>query len=216
MSERLIMLDVPGVLYSSRSEARLGGIPDTGTLRDVRFFDPVALGFVRRLFGLAGARVVVSEAWRRGVPAAILQQLDLQVEGMTPDVPGGHAARIAAYFAHRPAPQAFAILTCDTASMQDPQYAHLLPHVVSVNPAEGLTPANFKQALDMLGVACPSTLCLDTRPDARVEARLERLRRLAKEAPARFGAGTVAAPLLQDVPALALPARRTEKMLAHA
>ena len=61
MSERLIMLDVPGVLYSSRSEARLGGIPDTGTLRDVRFFDPVALGFVRRLFGLAGARVVISE-----------------------------------------------------------------------------------------------------------------------------------------------------------
>ncbi|MGT2491105.1 hypothetical protein ACU4GD_12620 [Cupriavidus basilensis] len=31
---------------------------------------------------------MISEAWRRGVPAAILQQLDLQVEGMTPEVPG--------------------------------------------------------------------------------------------------------------------------------
>ncbi len=31
MSERLIMLDVPGVLYSDRSHARLGGIPDSGT-----------------------------------------------------------------------------------------------------------------------------------------------------------------------------------------
>ena len=141
---------------------------------------------------------------------------NLQVEGMTPDVPGGHAARIAAYFAHRPAPQAFAILTCDSASMQDEQYAHLRPHVVAVNPAEGLTPANFKEALDMLGVACPSTLCLDTQPDAGLEARLQRLRRLAREAPARFEVGTVAAPLYQAVPELVLPAQRPEKALAHA
>ncbi|WP_454733899.1 MULTISPECIES: HAD domain-containing protein [Cupriavidus] len=216
MSERLIMLDVPGVLYSGRSEARLGGIPDTGTLRDVRFFDPLALGFVRRLFGLAGARVVVSEAWRRGVPAAILQQLDLQVEGMTPDVPGGHAARVAAYFAKRPAPQAFAILTCDTASLRDEQYACLRPHTVAVNPAEGLTPANFKQALDVLGVACPSTLSLDTQPDAGLEARLQRLRRLAREAPARFAPGAIATPLLQGVPELVLPAQVVAPAVAHA
>ena len=62
MSERLIMLDVPGVLYSDRSATRLGGTPNTGTLRDVRYFDPIALGYLRRLFGIAGARVVVSDA----------------------------------------------------------------------------------------------------------------------------------------------------------
>ncbi len=165
MSERLIMLDVPGVLYSDRSAARLGGTPTSGTLRDVRFFDPIALGFLRRLFGIAGARVVVSDAWRRGTPAAILQQLDLQVEGMTPRVAGGHGAEIDAWFAQRAAPGSWVILsTAAPASMTEAQRRHL----VQVNPAEGLTVENFRQALDILGVACPSTvtpgLARGTRP----------------------------------------------------
>ncbi|MDW3687816.1 HAD domain-containing protein [Cupriavidus sp. CV2] len=178
MSERLIMLDVPGVLYSDHSEARLGGLLTSGTLRDVKFFDPIALGFIRRLFGLTGARVVVSDAWRRGTPAAILQQLDLQVEGMMPAVAGGPGAEIAAYLASRPALQSYVILTCAGSSIADPQR----PHLVNVNPAEGMTVENFKQALDVLGVACPSSLDIDSKVDARLEARLHQLRRLARAA----------------------------------
>jgi hypothetical protein len=197
MSERLIMLDVPGVLYSDRSTARLGGVPDSGTLRDVHFFDPIALGYIRRLFGLAGARVVVSDAWRRGTPAAIFQQLDLQVEGMTPPVAGGHGAEIAAYFAGRAKPTSYVIVSCaPAASMTEAQREHL----VSVDPAEGLTVANFRQALDILGVACPSTLMPPPRLDAGIRAKLAQLQRLAREEPARFD--TPAEP----VPAAALHA----------
>lgn len=155
MSERLIMLDVPGVLFSDRSAARTGGIPNTGTLRDVRFFDPIALGFLRRLFGIAGARVVVSDAWRRGTPAAILQQLDLQVEGMTPRTGGGHGTEIDAWFAGREAPSAWVILS--TAAPETFSAAQR-ERLVRVDPAEGLTVENFRQALDILGVACPRPL----------------------------------------------------------
>jgi len=183
MSERLILLDIPGVLYSASSAARLGGTPDSGTLKDVRFFDPLALGFIRRLFGLAGARVVVSDAWRRGVPAAILQQLDLQIEGMMPPVAGGLGAEIAAYFAKRPAPQSYVILTASSETLRPEQ----LPHLVHVDPDQGLTPAGFRRALDLLGVGCPSGMCLDVQPQPELAARLRQLQRLARLAPQRFG-----------------------------
>ncbi|NYI00613.1 HAD domain-containing protein [Cupriavidus plantarum] len=187
MSERLIMLDVPGVLYSARSAARLGGMPNTGTLRDVRFFDPIALGFLRRLFGIAGARVVVSDGWRRGTPAAILQQLDLQIEGMTPRVEGGHGAEIDAYFTERAEPSAWVILsTAAPESMSAAQRDRL----VSVDPAEGLTVENFRQALDILGVACPSTVTPDSRVDADLRAKLRHLQQLARVAPSRFTPAT--------------------------
>ncbi len=183
MSERLIMLNVPGVLYSDRSAARLGGTPNTGTPRDVRFFDPIALGYLRRLFGIAGARVVVSDAWRRGTPAAIFQQLDLQVEGMTPPVSGGHGAEIDAWFAQRAAPGAWVILsTAAPASLSATQRAHL----VRVNPAEGLTVDNFRQALDILGVVCPSTVTQDSRIEPGLKTKPCHLQRLAREAPERF------------------------------
>ncbi|AGW93758.1 MULTISPECIES: HAD domain-containing protein [Cupriavidus] len=183
MAERIIMLDIPGVLYSDRSRARLGGIPDSGTVRDVRFFDPVALGFVRRLFGVAGARVVVSDAWRRGTPAAILQQLDLQVEGMTPPAAGGHGAEIAAYFAQGNAPIHYVIMSCAAPeSIPEPQRAHL----VSVDPAVGLTVENFQQALDILGIACPSTVAPAPRLDPDLKAKLAQLQQLARENPERF------------------------------
>ncbi|CAG9167352.1 HAD domain-containing protein [Cupriavidus pampae] len=192
MSERLIMLDVPGVLYSDRSAARLGGTPTTGTLRDVRFFDPIALGFLRRLFGIAGARVVVSDAWRRGTPAAILQQLDLQIEGMTPAAAGlvtsTHGQQIEAYFAERPAPSAWVIIsTAAPETMSAAQRERL----VRVDPAEGLTVENFRQALDILGVACPSTVTPDSRVDADLRAKLRDLQQLARVAPSRFTPVTV-------------------------
>ncbi|GLC97702.1 hypothetical protein Tamer19_71110 [Cupriavidus sp. TA19] len=183
MAERLIMLDVPGVLYSDRSRARLGGIPDSGTLRDVRFFDPIALGFVRRLFGVAGARVVVSDAWRRGTPAAILQQLDLQIEAMTPATAGGHGAEIAAYFAQAAAPVHFVILSC---AAPESMPEALRDHLVSVDPALGLTLENFQQALGILGVACPSTVMPAPKLDAGLKAKLAQLQQLARENPARF------------------------------
>ncbi|KWR91388.1 HAD domain-containing protein [Cupriavidus sp. IDO] len=200
MSERLIMLDVPGVLYSDRSNARLGGTPNTGTLRDVRFFDPIALGYIRRLFGVAGARVVVSDAWRRGTPSAILQQLDLQVEGMTPPVAGGHSAEITAYFASRVMPSSYVILSCASPeSMTEAQREHL----VSIDPAEGLTVGNFRQALDILGVACPSTLAPAPKLDAGLKAKLAQLQQLAREKPARFD--SPAQPIAVPQAAVAVP-----------
>jgi hypothetical protein len=190
------MLDVPGVLYSDRSRARLGGIPDSGTPRDVRFFDPVALGFVRRLFGVAGARVVVSDAWRRGTPAAILQQLDLQVEAMTPPVAGGHGTEIEAYFAQGAKPIHYVILSC---AAPESMPEALRERLVTVDPVVGLTVENFRQALDILGVACPSTVMPAPKLDAGLKAKLAQLQQLARDNPARFGSAL--APARERTPA---------------
>lgn len=199
MSERLILLDVPGVLFSDRSAARLGGRPDLGTgakVSEVRFFDPVALGFIRRLFGVAGARVVVSDAWRRGTHAAILQQLDLQVEAMLPKAEGGFGAEIDAWYARRGAAsaQSCVILTC-TPVAQLP--AGMRDRAIQVDPAEGMTVANFRQALDLLGVACPSPLLPESTFDAELKARLRTLQQLARVAPARYGKPAEAAAQLE-------------------
>jgi hypothetical protein len=176
MTERLIMLDVPGVLYSDRSAARLGGLPDSGTLRDVRFFDPIAVGFVRRLFGLTGARVVISAGWGRGTPAAIFQQLDLQVEALAPEAHGGFGAQVAAFLGSRPAPQAFTILSAAGSTFG----TDLREQLVEIDPTQGLTVDNFREALSMLGVACPTNLYPDSQPDPAVRARLLQLRNLAR------------------------------------
>jgi hypothetical protein len=204
MSERIILLDVPGVLYSTRSAARLGGIPDSGTLRDVKRFDPIALGFIRRLFGLTGARVVLSDNWRRGTPAAILGQLDLQVEAMMPPVAGGPGAEITAYLASRPAPQSYVIFSSRPAMIPAEQDAHL----VAVDPAQGLTLDNFKQALDVLGVACPSTLYPQPAPDESLQARLLQLRQQA-----RTGARQA---VIHELPLLDPANRVSAAALAHA
>jgi hypothetical protein len=63
-------------------------------------------------------------------------------------------------------------------------------HLVSVDPSEGLTVENFRQALDILGVACPSTVTPDSRVDADLRAKLRHLQQLARVAPSRFTPAT--------------------------
>ena len=178
MSLRLILLDVPGVLYSDRSAARLGGKPETGAPSDMRLFDPVALGFVRRLFGLAGARVVLPSAWSHGTRGAIIQQLDLQVQAFAPAVAGGFGAEAAAYLASAAVPS-YVVVTADPASVP----AALRPNLIATEPKVGLTLDDFQQALDLLGVAHPQALYPPTEPDAGVQARLLQLRRAALAQP---------------------------------
>lgn len=190
MSLRLILLDVPGVLYSDRSAARLGGKPGNGAPGDMRLFDPVALGFVRRLFGLAGARVVLPSAWSRGVRAATIQQLDLQVQAFAPAVDGGFGAEAAAWLAGADEPQSYVLLTADAASVP----AALRPRTLAVDGRTGLTVDDFQRALDMLGVAPPHDLYPPTGPDARVQARLLQLRRAARQQPEAVSKAAAAEP----------------------
>ncbi|MGN5476227.1 hypothetical protein ACTMU2_01945 [Cupriavidus basilensis] len=79
------MLDVRRrTLFRPVSHARLGGIPDSGTLRDVRFFVAIALGPCPPATSAWPARTRVvghPDAAAARLAAAILQQLDLQVEG---------------------------------------------------------------------------------------------------------------------------------------
>jgi hypothetical protein len=128
--------------------------------------------------------VVVSDVWRRGTPAAILQQLDLQVEAMTPAVAGGHGAEIEAFFSQGARPVHYVILSCAAAESMPEA---LREHLVTVDPAVGLTLENFQQALDILGVACPSTVMPAPKLDAGLKAKLAQLQQLARENPARFG-----------------------------
>jgi hypothetical protein len=102
---------------------------------------------------------------------------------MTPPVAGGHGAEIDAWFAQHPAPGAWVIIsTAAPESLTDEQRAHL----VQVNPAEGLTVDIFRKALDILGVACPSTITPDSGVDPGSGAvKAPSMQQLAREATER-------------------------------
>lgn len=182
MSDRLIMLDVPGVLCSGRSAARLGGIPQPGQPGALRRFDSVAVGFVRRLFGVTGARVVLPHEWSRGPAQALIQQLDLQVQAFAPEAAGGFAGQIDAWLARQGATCSFVVLSADPA-MPASRFAAA---TIAVDPAVGLTVDDYRLALDKLGVADPAAACPMSTPDAALR---ERLRRLGRSMPSAAGAG---------------------------
>ncbi|MBY4896971.1 HAD domain-containing protein [Cupriavidus sp. AU9028] len=182
MSDRLIMLDVPGVLFSERSAARLGGIPEPGMPGALRRFDAVAVGFVRRLFGVTGARVVLPHEWGHGAAQALIQQLDLQVQAFAPDAPGGFAGQIDAWLARQPAAPRMAVLSADPAMAMSLFGAA----AIVVDPEVGLTVDDYRLALDKLGVADPAATCPSAAPDAALR---ERLRRLGRSLPHAAGTG---------------------------
>jgi len=129
---RALFLDVDGVLTSSRSEIALG-IPKDLSPGEVRKFDQVALGLVRRLCDVGQVGVVISSARRAAHDwTEFGRALDLPTIGQTPAL-GRRGVEIQAWLDTHPEIEQFAIL-----DDMDEMLATHRPHFVRTTYGDGL------------------------------------------------------------------------------
>lgn len=154
MSRKIIFLDIDGVLNSLRSCLALGGYPFPGRSkeRDWHLFDDVAVGLLRRVVSKTGAVCVLSSSWRLGMDADDLQdlaeRLGVPIIGKTRDTYSRErrGEQIRDWLQTNPDVVCYAILDDDSDMMHEQ-----LPYFVKVNHDDGLTYAQHKQLIDLLG-----------------------------------------------------------------
>ena len=87
MSNRVIFMDVDGVLNSMRTVYANGGYPRS--LDDVDQFDVHSLALIRKFCAAAGADIVLSSSWRNwNTPEACAQAMCLPIVDKTPHIKG--------------------------------------------------------------------------------------------------------------------------------
>ncbi len=146
MTQRVIFLDIDGVLAPIRTWERYGDL------------DPACIQVLNEIVACSGAHVVVASTWRHGKSVAQLQDL-LDEEGFagrvldkTPTgIPGAsRGEEIAAWLAENDT--ATYVIIDDHADMGD-----LGRYLVQTHPAHGLRPADIPRALAMLMNPAPPT-----------------------------------------------------------
>lgn len=151
---KIIFLDIDGVLNSNRSCVALGGMPWPGDHkdRDWHFFDPVAVGLLRRACEKTGACCVLSSSWRMLLSVSdigdLAECLGVKIIGQTrgsrgPEVRG---EQIAEWVELHPEVTAWAILD-DDADMLPEQ----LDRFVRTNFSEGFLFEHYMQLVSLLG-----------------------------------------------------------------
>lgn len=158
MSNRVVFLDIDGVLLSHRSCLALGGWPNDLSLASLAMFDPVALGLLRAFCETSGAVLVLSSTWRlhhswREVGDALL----LPLVGQTPRLLGPRGKEIAHWLDQQPEPVRYAILD-DDSDMLPSQ----MPYFVRVPGDNGFTWPEFLRLCSLFGVTTDA--CFDSRP----------------------------------------------------
>lgn len=148
MSDRLIFLDIDGVLWTYRHAEWL---TNHGKSRRHGLFpclDPACVQRFNRLVAETGALVVVSSTWRKMRPLDVLkkelsaQGVRARIVGATPDLNAGprgvsdpiafRGDEIAAWLATHQTPSAFAIID------DDADMGALLPRLVQTTIEDGL------------------------------------------------------------------------------
>lgn len=147
---KVLMLDIDGVLNSTRTQVAFYGYPHSFSAADMVKFDPVALALVRRLCRDSGCKVVLSSSWREQFRCdEVAEALDLPVIGATPQ--GDYFTRgheIAAWLERHPEVTRYAIVDdCE------PMLDHQLPFFVQTDPNVGLSRTNWGTLLHILGDA---------------------------------------------------------------
>lgn len=140
LTQRILFLDIDGVLNSDRTMTAFGGYPHSFGALDMTRFDSVALALVRRLCRETGCSVVLSSDWRYSCTAhEAAKGLDLPIMGITPmDVTGTRAMEIEAWLAAHPDVFAYAVVD----DIRDIEDLHGERWILT-DPAFGLSLANY-------------------------------------------------------------------------
>lgn len=144
---KVLFLDIDGVLNSSRTAEAFGRYSWTLDPDEMRLFDAVALGMIRRLCAETGAVVVWSSTWRLSYSINDLgTAFDLPTVGETPVlVPGTRGDEIAAWLADHPEVTTYAIVDDDDDMLPEQQL-----RFVKTNPINGLTYEDYLNLLSIL------------------------------------------------------------------
>lgn len=148
MKNKVLFLDLDGVLNSHRSCVAFGDFPHGLDPVAVAKFDPVGLALVRHFCKATGVSVVLSSSWRILHPwAEVGAALQLPIIDATPRLAGPRGNEIAAWLAAHPEVEQWAILD-DDSDMLESQ----LPRFVRTPHSDGLTWAAFEQLCSLFAI----------------------------------------------------------------
>jgi len=135
--DKLIFLDIDGVLNSHRSAIALGGYPYPH--KEYHKFDIVALGLIRKICKDSGAKIVLSSGWRFMIePREIAMELKLPIIDKTPHVYGVSRGEEIMYWLRSHSARKYVIIDDATDICREQ-----LPYYVQVNRMDGFSYANY-------------------------------------------------------------------------
>ena len=146
MMEKVLFLDIDGVLNSARTAYAFGGYPHLPS--QVDRFDLVAVALIRKVCTEVGARICLSSTWRLGRDWKELRgHLGLPITHRTPRLDGARRGEeIKAWMdAYNRTIEKWAIVDDDADML--PEQLH---HFVQTCPRNGFTFENYERLKDLL------------------------------------------------------------------
>lgn len=145
---KVLFLDIDGVLNSERSAWALGGFPHDFSEPDMRKFDHVAIGLVRKLCEETDASIVLSSSWRiiHSVHECA-NGLDLPIFDKTPNSNGNRGSQIREWLKAHPEVLTYAIVDDDSDMLPEQK-----PFFVRTNVKDGLLLSDYSNLKRILGV----------------------------------------------------------------
>jgi hypothetical protein len=146
---KVLFLDIDGVLNSRRTAVAFDGYPHSFSLDDMRRFDHVAIGLIRRLCDETGCSVALSSSWRYDYTAQeVAAALSLPVIDATPLSNGTRQMEIKAWLLAHPDVTSYAIVD-DVGPMLKSQKSRF----VQTDELHGLTLTDYLNLKRILGVS---------------------------------------------------------------
>jgi len=165
MRNKIIFLDIDGVLCSLRSAMAFGGRPVVDSSSSWSKFDPVAVGLLKSAIVETGASVVLCSNWRHDANMPTLEYvLGINIMDVTRDHEDGDTRgdQIKDWLANHPEVERYAIL-----DDKEDYYSGQMDHLCRTSTRNGFLLGHYEELVDLLG----PDITFDAEPE--MEAAME-------------------------------------------
>lgn len=146
---KVLFLDIDGVLNSVRSCIAFGGYPHRVTGEHRTKFDEVSVRLISGIVEAAGAKVVLSSAWRNDKDwHEIGPSLGIEIIDRTPSLLGSRGEEIKDWLDRHPEVESYAIVDDDGDMLPEQR-----PFFVNTDAHDGLSWANAYRLAELLGAS---------------------------------------------------------------
>jgi hypothetical protein len=144
--DKIMFLDIDGVLNSRRTCIAFDGFPHSFSDSDLVKFDWVAVGLISNLCRETGCKIVLSSTWRYDYTAEqCAEAFDLPIIDITPNLMRGRGWEIAEWLEDHPEVTTYAIVD-DIADMRPSQQQNF----VQTDEMLGLTVVDWRKLKNIL------------------------------------------------------------------